>query len=343
MPTQSDNVLFLAGDPGGASALLPVIKAWHRTKNVLAYRHAADLFAGAGVEFERLDDTRASSREALLWLNERRPGLLCAGTSVNGVDWEQHFFVASRRLDIPSVAVLDYWSNYVPRFSLAQNLDAMPDMIGIMDERAREEMIEDGFPAERLMITGQPVLDEARRWYAGLSGDSRQRFRKRLGIAAGTHAFLFISQPLVEMRRATGGKGRLFDEFASLEALAEAIGRTPVAPMLLLIKLHPREARDKYQHMVFRLPCPVRVVEPRYHRWEVCIAADRILGMDSMLLEEAQVMNCSVERIQNDVPLSLSGSRLSRDSTSAQDVPLAKDRIAEVITRYLRLETPRPT
>ena len=220
-PMRKSDVLLLAGDPGGASALLPVIKGWHGRKMILAYRQAVDLFQREGLVFERLNDARASTIDAGLWLEKKRPGLVCAATSVNGVDWERHFFVASRKLGIPSVAVLDYWSNYVPRFTLAQSLDALPDVIGIMDERARIEMIGNGFPAERLSITGQPVLDDVRRWHADLSGDSRRRFREQLGLAADTRAFLFISQPLREMRLATGNDGRSCDdEFASLKKLA---------------------------------------------------------------------------------------------------------------------------
>src|SRR5438477_634057 len=117
--------------------------------------------------------------------------------------------------------------------------------------RRGAEMMANGFPAKRLTITGQPVLDEARQWYASLSGDSRQRFREKLGIAADTRIFLFISQPLREMRHATGDEARPSDdEFASLEKLAQAIADAPAASKLLLIKLHPREARDKYQHVV---------------------------------------------------------------------------------------------
>ena len=61
-PMRNSDVLLLAGDPGGASALLPVIKAWHGSKMILAYRQAADLFQREGLVFERLDDSSRFDR-----------------------------------------------------------------------------------------------------------------------------------------------------------------------------------------------------------------------------------------------------------------------------------------
>lgn len=336
---QRSHGLFLAGDPGGASALLPVIKAWHQKKTILAYRQAVDLFQRADLVVERLDETNALSRDAEALLEKMQPGFVCAATSVNGVDWERHFFVASRKLGIPSVAVLDYWSNYTARFTVTHSLDALPDVISIMDERARTEMVANGFPAERLSITGQPVLDDVRRWHAGLSEDSRQRFRAQLGLAEDTRAFLFISQPLREMRRATGNDaGPSDDEFASLQKFAQAVAHEPETSKLLLIKMHPREAADKYQYLFPNFSCPVRVAEPQHHRWELCIAADAIFGMNSMLLEEALVMGCPVQRIQPDVPLNLNGSRGSRSARCAAALPLATDLIGELIISHLKSE-----
>lgn len=343
-PIVNSSVLFLAGDPGGASALLPVVTAWNGNKTLFAYRHAVQLFEAASVVFERLDETQSSTAGAVAILTSKRPALVCAATSVNGVDWERHFFIASRKRGIPTVAILDYWSNYVPRFTLTRDFDAVPDVIAIMDERARGEMIASGFPAQLLAITGQPVLDEVRLWHASLTQGSRTRFREQLGIAADTRVFLFISQPLREMRCATGHSPIMYDdEFDCLNQAAESIARVPLASKLLLVKLHPREAPNKYWQVISHLPCSARVLPPSIHRWEVCLAADRILGMDSMLMEEARVMGCPVECITHGVPLRLDGSYLSQRTANAYALPLSRDIISELITYHLQRGQPRPS
>ncbi|MDR3400895.1 MAG: hypothetical protein P4L99_00225 [Chthoniobacter sp.] len=300
--------LFLAGDPGGAAALLPVIQQWPKPTKVFAYRHALQMFRDAGLTVKSLDEMNATLAQAETLLRQEQPAFLCAATSANKVDWERYFFVASRRLGIPSVGLLDYWSNYAARFTLESKLDALPDTIAIMDERARAEMIADGFPAERLSITGQPVLDQVRRWHADLPAGSRSGFRARFGMSDEMRVFLFVSQPLREMRSTVGAATESStDEFACLKQLLEAVDRV-ASPKLLLIKLHPRESADKYQALLSSVAFPTLTVELQQHRWELCLAADAVLGMDSMLLEEALAMGCAVERIRPGQPLSLSGS-----------------------------------
>jgi hypothetical protein len=285
-------VLFIAGDPGGASSLLPVIAAWQGPKAVLAYRQALKIFTDAGIECLSLNETPASITAASERLSDSAASALVAATSVNGVDWEQHFFMAARQLNLPSLSLLDYWSNYTPRFTLTKPLDAVPDQIAIMDERARDEMIAEGFSASQLVITGQPVLDEARRWRSSEVGQDREGFRQSLGLKPGETAVLFVSQPLREIRIATSSTDTSDDEYQALDKL---IAELKSSPTTLLVKMHPREPQDKYARIMEGLPFPARIVDPSIHRWGACIAADRIYGLSSMLLEEAKVMGCAVD------------------------------------------------
>ncbi len=334
----NNHILFMAGDPGGAAAILPVIREWRGAKTVLAYRHAATRFSSEGITLSKLDEVRSSTVEAAAWLEKIRPDCLCAATSVNGVDWERHFFLAAQSRGIPSLAVLDYWSNYSARFSLVKHLDALPDMIAVMDARASREMVQDGFPANKLRITGQPVLDEARRWRATLSADSRDNFRKQLGLMAETRAVLFVSQPLRAMNDRTGYEFQPWqDECASLERVARAIARSDAASeSLLLIKLHPRESIDKYDSLIPTLPCPARIVASTHHRWEVCLAADVVIGIDSMLCEEAEAIGCEVERLQQNAPVGLAAASARPDRGGRNGLPLATELIAQIIENDLK-------
>jgi hypothetical protein len=341
-PTDSSqgHGLFLAGDPGGAAALLPVIQEWKGKKTVFAYRHAADLFRSGGEDVRPLDERSAGDTEAAALLANTRPDFVCAATSVNGVDWERHFFVAARQLGIPSLAVLDYWSNYTVRFSLSRELDALPDLISVADERMLAEMIACGFPAERLRIAGQPVLDEVRRWHRALGEGRRAEFRAGLQVAEDTRLFLFVSQPLREMRRLAGADmDAQEDEVAGATRLARAIAQAPMASKRLLIKIHPREDADKYQSLLSAFPDLVRLSSSEMHRWEQCIAADIIYGIDSMLLEEAQIMGCPVHRLERGTPISLERGPVAPLSRTSNDLPASR-RIVQILTHDLCSKVP---
>lgn len=299
--TKMGGVLFIAGDPGGAAALLPVIVAWPGERQVVAYKQAVNFFRKAGLDVVALDGIAASTSAAEGCISRSGAALLVTATSVNGVEWEPHFIVAARRSGVSSISVLDYWSNYTPRFSLDRPLDALPNAIAVMDERAVEEMSAEGFPSASLIITGQPVLDLAREWRAGLAEGDRGRFRESLGLHSGQQAFLFVSQPLREVRTATGTTTDEHDEFSALSALLEAFRQEACETAVLLLKTHPRELPGKFDSILSDLPFAALTVDPAVHRWEVCVAADCVLGVSSMLIEEARVMGCPVQRIQRGV------------------------------------------
>ena len=325
-------VLFVAGDPGGAAALLPVINAWPGPKIVLVYRQAAKSYRDAGLEIHALNDETASTAAASDWITQTQASLVVGATSVNGVEWEQHFFVAARELHIPSLALLDYWSNYAPRFTLAEHLDALPDMVAVMDQRACDEMIKAGFPSSRLRITGQPVLDEVRRWRANVDAAQQQQFRQSLTLPSNASVFLFVSQPLLEMRAATGTVTEEEDEFSALTRLSQAVAALPDASKVLLIKLHPRESADKFDGFLSSLPFQARVVNPALHRWEVCLAVDQVWSISSMLLEEARAMGCRVGIIQRGVPIDLQADDHVHEPMVREEMPLATTRIRQLIT-----------
>lgn len=332
-------ILFVAGDPGGAAALLPVITAWQGSKAVLAYRQAVKIFAQAGLDVIALDEIMPGTRGAAGWIEALRPGLIFAATSVNGTDWERHFIVAARNSCLPSLSLLDYWSNYTARFTLESALDALPDCIAIMDKRAREEMLLEGFPQERLVVTGQPVLDLASQWRSRLHAEDRARFRSALGIRPGDYVNLYVSQPLRDMRLATGMPDHgEHDEFSALQALIETIRSEPAGRALLLVKLHPRDPLDKFDALINALPFPARVVDPALPRWEVCLAADHVFGVSSMLLEEAAVIGCRVTRLQNTGERSRADDAAVFTEDRRGELPLATELVIRLIVSKLNAE-----
>src|SRR5207248_11353111 len=64
---------------------------------------------------------------------------------------------------VPSVYVLDFWSNYWQRFSdSGKDLKFLPEKICVMDNAAEEAMIAEGIPPDRIAVTGNPHFEDFR-------------------------------------------------------------------------------------------------------------------------------------------------------------------------------------
>ena len=291
-------VLAVAGDPGGANALLPVLRALREAGvDVVAcpYREAVTSWAPAAISTLPLDD----STDPAQLLRQARPSFLLTATSMNGVDLEKRFIVAARSMQIPSLAVLDFWSHYRERFADSSGaLAYMPDHIAVMDDLARDEMLRCGFDAARISVTGQPAFDELRGWRRQFSAERRASVRCGLGAGPDDLLIAFLSQPLSE----TVGNKFGFTEISVLEQVTAALvsiqRRHPEKRLVLVIRPHPREQVGKFEHLV-RTELN-RLVSGDGDRREVVMAADLVVGMNTVLLYEACLMSCITLSVQPD-------------------------------------------
>jgi hypothetical protein len=306
-------------------ALAPVLRALQLHPDirlrVFGYRQAFTLWLRQGLDVEALPDDRAV--DPIEFVRDDAVALLLTATSVNGVDHERSFRRWASWASVASVAVLDFWSNYSARFRNGSNgVLELPSAIAIMDARAHSEMVAEGFPAERLVVTGQPAFDAIETFRAAWSETKRREARKRLSVEMGCKAVLFVSQPLSEMAWLTGSVGAAIDEREILDRVAaslEEIAATDATEIVLAVRPHPRQQLEQSD-----LPSGshVRVMlaangEP----WPAVLAADVVVGMTSVLLVEACLLGCTVVSVQpggnatDPLPTSRSG-----DSVAVYDV-----------------------
>jgi len=295
-------IVAIAGDPGGANALTPVLLRLRQMGiaplQPLAYREALPLWREYGLAPESIEN------EAGLKLLEVRlsgAALLITATSVNGIDRERDAIATARRLGIPSLALLDFWSNYRLRFLDRDGKLNLPDRIAVMDALAADEMVADGFPAERLEITGQPAFDGLAAKRAAFFPARRVQLRQELGLADGDCLVLYVSQPLTAIygspaqARETIG----FEEEEALALCVKALVRLATRHqrrIVMAIRRHPRESRTA--------PPPVQGEWFHAVNWdgveksEAILSADLVLGMNSILLMEAVQLGQIVVSIQ---------------------------------------------
>jgi UDP-N-acetylglucosamine 2-epimerase len=227
--------------------------------------------------------------------------LVLTSTSLNGLDLEKRFIGAARLQGIPSVSVLDFWSNYRPRFSSSGDLlDCVPDRIAVMDGQARDEMIAEGFESQRLFVTGQPAFDDLANWHAGFTPERRQTVRRKLGVQENELLVVFASQPYSAFASTDSSlpQYRGFDERSVAAQLLKTLEEmeTDGRRITLVVRPHPRESADNFDHLrsdTVRV-CVTSDGEAR----ETVAAADLVVGMNTVLLIEACYLGCVVVSLQ---------------------------------------------
>jgi hypothetical protein len=298
-------VLVVCGDPGGAMAVCPVIKQLQEEERVsvipLAYNEAAVIWRDAGIS-QTVIPNDYPEREMINLIENNGVSLLFTGTSVNTFDLEKQFISIAAEFEIPSLSLLDFWTNYTWRFSDDQgNLDYMPDKIAVMDQYAFDEMVREGFDPESLVITGQPVFDDLAEWQNSFSPARSKEIRMSLGLEADEYFVLFASQPLTSLYGTDILEERYlgFDEWTVLELLIDSLERIKeetAANIHLVIRPHPRESAEMFQGFNSDL-IPISVVHGGTARSQV-MAADLVIGMNTELLVEACYLGCIAVSLQ---------------------------------------------
>lgn len=296
-------IIAVGGDPGGAAALAPVLRElWtgqRQRLRIFGYRQAVDVWARSGIPVERLPETGIIDPAA--WIGPAGADLILTATSINGVDHEREFYRWAASASVPSVAVLDFWTNYVVRFRNPEGTGLLlPSVIAVIDERARYEMISLGFPAKQIVVTGQPAFDALGAFRTQWNEVQRRDVRAQFGATPGCHLVLFLSQPLSAEMSAFGCNLEApIDEREMLGTVAsalEGIASAENLQILLAVRPHPRE-----QLRIKDLPRGRRVkavLADKGDPWPAVLAADLVVGMTTALLVEACLLGCVVVSVQ---------------------------------------------
>jgi hypothetical protein len=193
-------MIVIAGDPGGARALVPVIEILNRDNRlgvmVLAYNEAMRIFTGAGFNPVQVP-VSITGETAGEMLAVQSADLLLTATSNNTACLEKKFIAAANVQNIPVISVVDFWSNYIQRFcDSRRELTVLPDRIAVMDDHAKDSMIACGFPPECLVVTGQPAFDTLASYQKTIPREEAAAVRSRMEVPPGSLFVLFVSQPL---------------------------------------------------------------------------------------------------------------------------------------------------
>ena len=278
------HLLFAAHDSGGANMLRPVMplarRRGHRT-SALAAGPAAAIWRDAGEEV--LD---AGGEEAAMGgtVDRLAPGLVVTGTGY--ADFERILWRLARHRGTRSLAAIDSWISLRKRFLCVDGTEVQPDAICVVDERMRDQILDEGWCRVPLHITGQPHLEAIVRRLDG----------RRAGRNRGTPPLLvFFSESL---RRDHGGEGAGFDQFTVAEALVPALAG--LGPLTLVIQPHPRDDRGEWEGWMRgrRVADGVALTLGAENTESLLVACDGVIGMTTMVLMEAALLGVPVLSLQ---------------------------------------------
>ena len=291
-------VVAAAADAGGARALLPVVRQLSATPGCRvrchADRPARDIWTRAGLAPGDIAGADLSGVDRVV-----------CGTSVNDRQAELGLMEGARARGTWTLAVLDSWLHYRERFTTREGRFVLPDVIAVMDPATRDDMVAEGFPAHRLVVTGQPAFDDLAPYRDGEArARASRRLRRLAGCAPAAACVLYVSQPFSQL-----GADALFGfhESAALADVVRALGTVldrRAEDAMLVVKLHPRE-RDRPPALPVPSSPRLQVgrlddesgLEPR----EMVAGSDLVIGMSSILLVEACLVGSPVLSYQPDL------------------------------------------
>jgi hypothetical protein len=270
-------IVFAAHDAGGMDAILPIFKKFKRNKKI----QLLNLFSGPALKISQRekivseDAEKYKMEEIEKMVSVFQPDLIFTGTS-SGIHIEKILLRIARKLGFKILAIMDFWINYNLQFSFNPTgillpID-LPDYILVMDDLAKKEMISEGFPAEKLIITGNPHFDDFK------------KFRSPAGVK---EKIIFIDQHFSELVKCGIHEDLGYNEldaFSGAVSVLEEIGWKGD----LIIKFHPgSQSQSRYDEIIKKSFLAIKKAPLEESLHSLFNKSNFVFGMTSILLFEA--------------------------------------------------------
>jgi hypothetical protein len=293
------DVLIFVEDPGAAN----FIAALPRTMGEQGF-HVTILAAGSAQQYlrDRNVSCEAMPSDAAAMLAQARPRLLVTGTSANPDTPALALLAAARSSGLASIGIVDARSNAEFRFRgrTSDPLAFAPDRIIVPDEHTRKAFAALGIEDDRIRICMHPQHEHARSEAQRLAAMPRHDLKRSLfPDAQDRKVILFIAEPRggpdsdLDRRSAEYtlmGRGGSDDRTdIVLDEILDAVRSIEPRPFMVL-RLHPRNSEDDF--------APYRkefaMISKGGSPLEAVYAADLVVGMTSLLMEEAALLGTQV-------------------------------------------------
>jgi hypothetical protein len=203
---------------------------------------------------------------------------LLTGTS-SAAAADRFYWRGARAKGVASVAYLDQWSNIESRF-LGRDRSDWPDTLAVIDENDKKSVELLAPSGVLIRNTGSPAIELIKRRVQELRAN---------GVLSDSARLVFATEPVEDPSGYRGING-FMDEDCFDVALRLIRKHHPGA--LLVVRLHPRDSRERWETLLPRDIATEWDIDTR----AACLArAGRIFGMRSFFLLEAWA--CGVKAI----------------------------------------------
>lgn len=270
-------IIFTAQDPGGFNAILPVIKELKKRNNFLLKLILANESRGIAKKnkISYQDGNKLTDKELAQLARKENPDLIFTATSM-GRSIEDRIIKIAKVQKVKTVALIEFWANYKPRFYI------LPDYILVVDRIMKKEMTEKRFDPKKLIITGSPIFDT----FSG--SNQRGKF------------ISFFSQPFSEIYKKEDKEYWGYDEIQVFEDLIECLEKLQLKNSIK-IKFHLRTKKlDKFDEMIKNSKLNISI-EKKLSSEDLIKKSKVVIGMNSIVLFQAAMMGKNVLSYQPDL------------------------------------------
>ncbi len=263
-------IIFTAQDPGGFNAITPVIKKLRRDKrfnvSVVLAKHACLFAEKQKIRYLDADKTPFDITGA---------DLILTGTSF-GDSIEKRIIAMAKAKNIPTISIIDFWTDYAPSFSDSEtgNFKYLPDYILAVDEIMKKEMVLNGFPPEKIFITGNPSFDS---------------FSRIIQPKTNKDLIAFFPQPFSEILKNNSKDYKdyiKFDEVQILEDIVKVLEKIDLNKRIV-INIHPRAKKlDKFDKVIENTKLKIKKEKKLYNK-NLIEKSEIVIGVNSVVLFQA--------------------------------------------------------
>lgn len=308
-------ILLFSRDPGAANCIAPIYKKIVENElfeiDLFGKDMALDKYKEMELPSKNIQETISfiTLKSIKDFLNTGKYNLVCTGTGFEDFT-DRLIWKAARELGIKSIAILDHWINYHSRFTfdkpgeLTKKSEIIyPDIICVMDKYAEREMIKDGIPQEKIVITGQPYFNTIIDRYGKIDENAKNNIRTVFGIGRKDFIITFASEPLLELYADPLYYG--YNEFTILDNIIKALDEISLKNssknIVLIIRLHPKNKRELFDEFIQKVKIPPNikiVLENNLLPQELIAVSNIVIGMMSMFLIETAILEKPYASIQ---------------------------------------------
>jgi hypothetical protein len=298
-------ILTVSSEAGGARNLIEVVEQFRSEimfTNLCA-GGAIGAFEESSLTYRNIDGLYDTDELSGV-VRSLTPDAVLSGRGVQLGSPERMAVEVARKLQIPSVGLIDEWYDYKKNYVNKTGVfNALPDMVCCPDEQARVEALRDGLPEDRLCVTGSPLFASV---FSNRNVTSHRKPEEHEFLAAQGDRLLVVflsevieSEPIEQMKKSIREEEEFdspgYDEYGVRRMLCECLEALALS-CIVVEKIHPSARKEDYPILNTRTVdwYTVRDIDRSY----LFDQADLVVGMRSAALLEARILGVPVVSLQ---------------------------------------------